>query len=119
MILLNVETDDYGVLESRPCGCRMGDLGLTTHVTQVRSFRKLTGEGMTLVGNDMIRILEEVLPTRFGGSPLDYQLAEVENEVGPTLRGNVGAEYAVAWRQNRTAVNRVVGNALAGEKSST
>lgn len=84
MILLNVEMDDYAVLESRTCGCRMGDLGLTTHLTQVRSFRKLTSEGMTLVGNDMIRILEEVLPTRFGGSPLDYQLAEVEDEAGFT-----------------------------------
>ncbi len=84
MILLNVELDDYAVLESRTCGCRMGDLGLTTHLTQVRSFRKLTGEGMTLVGNDMMRILEDVLPTRFGGSPLDYQLAEVENEAGFT-----------------------------------
>ena len=84
MILLNMEMDDYAVLESRACGCGMGDLGLTTHVTQVRSFRKLTGEGMTLVGNDMIRILEEVLPTRFGGSPLDYQLAEVEDEAGFT-----------------------------------
>ena len=32
----------------------------------------------------MIRILEEVLPTRFGGSPLDYQLVEEEDDLGLT-----------------------------------
>jgi hypothetical protein len=30
----------------------------------------------------MTRILEETLPARFGGSPLDYQLVEEENEQG-------------------------------------
>jgi len=50
----------------------------------VRSFSKLTGEGVTLVGSEMIRILEEVLPARFGGSPLDYQLLEEEDERGFT-----------------------------------
>jgi hypothetical protein len=33
---------------------------------------------------DMIRILEEVLPARFGGSALDYQLIEEEDEKGFT-----------------------------------
>jgi hypothetical protein len=32
----------------------------------------------------MIHILEEVLPARFGGSPLDYQLLEEEDEQGFT-----------------------------------
>jgi hypothetical protein len=31
-----------------------------------------------------VRILEEVLPARFGGSPLDYQLAEEEGADGFT-----------------------------------
>jgi hypothetical protein len=44
----------------------------------------LTGEGVTLVGSEMMRILEEVLPNRFGGSTLDYQLLEEEDEQGFT-----------------------------------
>jgi hypothetical protein len=83
-ILLNVESDDYGIIESRRCGCPWEELGLSDHLLEIRSFRKLTGEGVTLVGSDMERILEEVLPRRFGGSPLDYQLLEEEDAQGFT-----------------------------------
>ncbi len=83
-LMLNVEIDDYGILESRSCGCPLEDLGFTEHLREIRSFSKLTGEGVTLVGSEMVRILEEVLPTRFGGSPLDYQLMEEEDEQGFT-----------------------------------
>jgi hypothetical protein len=81
-ILLNVETDDYGILEQRSCGCAFEGLGYTEHLREIRSFGKLTGEGVTLVGSEMIRVLEEVLPARFGGSPLDFQLLEEEDENG-------------------------------------
>lgn len=83
-ILLNVEIDDYGVLEKRSCGCPWEELGFDLHVRDIRSYRKLTGEGMTLVGSDMERILGERLPARFGGSALDYQLMEEEDERGFT-----------------------------------
>jgi hypothetical protein len=33
---------------------------------------------MTLVGSEVLQILEEVLPARFGGGPGDYQLVERE-----------------------------------------
>jgi hypothetical protein len=39
---------------------------------------------MTLIGTDLVRILEEELPARFGGTPLDYQLLEEEDEQGFT-----------------------------------
>jgi phenylacetate-coenzyme A ligase PaaK-like adenylate-forming protein len=84
LILLNVEIDDYGILERRSCGCAFQGYGFEQHVRDVRSFRKLTGEGVTLVGSEMMRILEEVLPSRFGGSSLDYQLLEEEDEQGFT-----------------------------------
>src|SRR4029079_4609632 len=42
------------------------------------------GEGITLVGSDLLRVMEEVLPARFGGSPLDYQLVEEEDANGFT-----------------------------------
>jgi hypothetical protein len=57
---------------------------MTTHLRDIRSFQKLTGEGVTLIGSDMVRILEEVLPSRFGGSPLDFQLLEEEDDAGFT-----------------------------------
>jgi hypothetical protein len=79
-LMLNVEIDDYGVIERRACGCPLEGLGFSDHLREIRSFRKLTGEGVTLVGSEMVRILEEVLPTTFGGSPLDYQLVEEEDE---------------------------------------
>ncbi|MEW5915346.1 MAG: hypothetical protein AB1762_03030 [Gemmatimonadota bacterium] len=83
-ILLNVESDDFGLVEEQACGCPYGALGLTTHIRDIRSFRKLTGEGVTLIGSDMIEILEKDLPARFGGSSLDYQLVEEEDERGFT-----------------------------------
>jgi hypothetical protein len=42
---------------------------------------------MSFLDADVIRVLEEVLPARFGGGPIDYQL--LEEEVGdgePRLR---------------------------------
>ncbi len=83
-IMLNLESDDYGIIETRPCGCALESYGYTDHIRRVRSFRKLTGEGVTLVGSEMVHILEEVLPNRLGGSPLDYQLIEEEDEQGFT-----------------------------------
>lgn len=83
-LLLNVESDDYGLIESRSCGCPLEYFGFTQHLRDVRSFRKLTGEGVTLIGSEMIAILEQVLPARFGGSPLSYQLLEEEDDQGFT-----------------------------------
>jgi hypothetical protein len=83
-LLLNVESDDYGTVDRRSCGCTWETLGFATHIRDIRSFRKLTGEGVTLVGSDMERILDELLPARYGGSALDYQFAEEEDERGFT-----------------------------------
>jgi len=79
-ILLNVESDDYGVVDSEPCGCPLEGLGYRRHIRKIRSFGKLTGEGVTLVGSEMVRIMEEVLPQRFGGGPQDFQLLEEDRE---------------------------------------
>jgi hypothetical protein len=83
-ILVNVELDDYGTLSERACGCAFAELGFTQHLHDIYSYGKLTGEGVTLVGSSMIRVLDEVLPSRFGGSPLDYQLVEDEDDRGFT-----------------------------------
>ena len=84
-VLVNVETDDCGEVEERSCGCFFEEVGLTTHVHHIRSFSKVTTLGRNVLGSDFVRILEEVLPARFGGSPVDYQLLEEEGEDG-TIR---------------------------------
>lgn len=84
-ILLNVESDDYGELVTRDCNCPLGRAGLTTHIRGVRSYEKLTSEGNTFLGSDLITLLEQVLPQRFGGDPGDYQLVEEEADGLPLL----------------------------------
>jgi len=82
--LLNVEMGDYGVMEKLKCRCGYEKLGMADVVYNIRSFEKLTGEGMTLIGSDMVDVLEEDLPAMFGGSSTDYQLVEEEDEKGFT-----------------------------------
>ncbi|MGH2670444.1 MAG: hypothetical protein ACRDH5_15240, partial [bacterium] len=79
-LLLNVEVDDFAKIEQRRCGCLWDELGCRTHLADVRSFTKLTGEGTTLLGSNCVHILERVLPEAFGGSSVDYQLVEAEDE---------------------------------------
>jgi hypothetical protein len=83
-LMLNVESDDYGIFETRACGCPLEAIGYSEHLRKVFSFSKLTGEGVTLIGSEMLHVLEEVLPARFGGSALDYQLLEEEDHKGLT-----------------------------------
>ncbi len=81
-LLINLESDDYGRLERRACGCLLGALGYDLLFSEIRSYEKLTSEGLTFVGADLERLLEEVLPQRFGGHPGDYQFVEYETEAG-------------------------------------
>jgi hypothetical protein len=83
-ILLNAESGDWGVIETRNCGCKFGKLGLNQHLYNIRGFDKLTGEGMTFIGTDLVKIMEEVLPAKFGGASTDYQMLEEEDEKGLT-----------------------------------
>jgi hypothetical protein len=81
-IMLNVANGDFGVITERDCGCSFGTLGFHKTVRRIRSYEKLTGEGMHFLGTDLLELLEEVLPASFGGSPSDYQLVE-EDRGGP------------------------------------
>lgn len=109
-LMLNVQVDDYGIVEERHCGCPLEELGWTTHLRDIHSYHKLTGEGVTMVGSEMIQILEEVLPARFGGSPLDYQLSEYENERGFTRLALIISPRVPI--NNEQAVMEVMLNAL-------
>ena len=126
VVLLNVSLGDQAVLVERACGCPLETVGWTTHLHTVRSFEKLTLGGMMFLDRDVIRVLEEVLPARFGGGRTDYQLVEeeaargrsalrllVHPEVGPldpqvvadaflrAIGGGSGAERVMEleWRQ--------------------
>jgi hypothetical protein len=86
-VLLNVSFGDRAVVGRRACGCPLERLGWRTQLREIRSFEKLTAGGMTFLDTDIIRVLEEDLPGRFGGGPTDYQLVEEESDDGrPTLR---------------------------------
>jgi hypothetical protein len=85
--MLNVSLGDQAVITRRPCECLLGTVGWQTHLEGIRSFEKLTAGGMSFQDVDIIRVLEEVLPERFGGAPTDYQLVEEEDVDGrPRLR---------------------------------
>ena len=80
MIMLNVSMGDQAVLSERSCGCPLEKLGWTTHLHEIRSFEKLTAGGMTFYDSDLVRVLEEILPARFGGGPTDYQVVDESTE---------------------------------------
>jgi hypothetical protein len=87
LLMLNVSLGDTAVLGARDCRCPLQALGWTTHLSRVRSYEKLTTTGMTFLDADVVQVLEDVLPARFGGHPSDYQL--VEEDAGasqPQLR---------------------------------
>jgi phenylacetate-coenzyme A ligase PaaK-like adenylate-forming protein len=77
-LMLNVECDDHGVLERRHCGCPVGEAGFDLHLHTIRSVEKLTSEGMNFLRDEILEVVEHVLPSRFGGSPTDYQVVERE-----------------------------------------
>ena len=59
---------------------RSASFGLTTHLSTIRSFEKLTGEGVTVAGAHLLQVVEELFRPRFGGSSIDYQLVEQEDD---------------------------------------
>jgi hypothetical protein len=84
LLHMNVQNGDYGVMETRECGCAIGNLGLTLHLHRIRSFEKLTSEGMGYSCGDLYELLEKSFPAEFGGGPGDYQLVEEEDGNGQT-----------------------------------
>jgi hypothetical protein len=107
-LMLNVETGDYARLIKRRCGCPLGHMGFHSHLHTVRSYEKLTTEGMTFYGEELIRITEEVLPARFGGNATDFQF--VEKEEG----GRVRVSLYVSPRLGPLPEEEVVQAALEG-----
>jgi hypothetical protein len=117
-ILINAEMDDSGVIEEVRCDCEFSRLGYNTRIRDIFSFGKLTGQGMTLVGTDLLKLLEEEMPARFGGKPGDYQLVECEGAAQTQLTLRVSPRTGVTRLEPvrehfLTAIRPLYGGALA------
>jgi hypothetical protein len=84
-LMLNVESGDFGVRERHACGCGVVAGRLDVHLHTIRSYEKLTSEGMSFLGGELVRLVEHVLPSRFGGLPTDYQFVEREQDGLPRV----------------------------------
>lgn len=111
-VMINVESGDTAVREVRPCPCVFGSLGYHTRLHTIRSYEKLTAGGMHFLGSALLRLIEEVLPGAFGGSPADYQFAEVDDE-GPS-RVDVRVHPRLGPVDEKRVLDVVLGELAAG-----
>jgi hypothetical protein len=63
----------------------LGQSGYTLHLHSIGSYEKLTSEGVTFLGSELVAITEQVLPRRFGGSPADYQFVDRRSAEPPKI----------------------------------
>jgi len=93
-IMLNVESGDSAAVESRSCACAFGAAGYLTHLHSIRSYEKVSGEGMYFMGAELAALVEDFLPRRFGGAPTDYQFVHEQrgglNRVRMIISPSVG-----------------------------
>jgi hypothetical protein len=99
-VLINAEMDDAGVVGPAQCDCSRRKAGFVDQIADIYSYGKMTGHGITLIGTDVIRLLEEVLPKRFGGSPGDYQLVEKESPEQTQILLRVSPRTGIASLEN-------------------
>jgi hypothetical protein len=116
-IMLNVDTGDYGTVSRRRCECLLGRLGLDLHLSHVRCYEKLTSEGMHFIGEDLVSIIEEVLPARFGGGATDYQF--VEREVQGLPKVELVVSPRVGYVDAGEVIRSVLGALGAGPAART
>jgi hypothetical protein len=79
-VLLNVELGDQAIITHRRCRCIFDGLGFHTHLSGLRSIVRSTAEGIALPYGLLVRLREEILPLRCGGSWQDFQWVEYEDD---------------------------------------
>lgn len=84
-LMLNVESGDYAVRTQRNCSCGALPGCFDSHLHTIRSYEKLTSEGMNFLGTDLLALVEQVLPAKYGGYPTDYQIVEREQNGLPVV----------------------------------
>jgi hypothetical protein len=105
-VMLNVEVGDYAVMERRHCGCVWESMGFLEQLQTIRSYEKLTSEGMHFLGADLIALVDDLLPARFGGDPTDYQFVEEERDGLPVV------SLVISERVGAVSVRDVQGTVL-------
>jgi hypothetical protein len=122
-VLLNLETGDYAQVFHRDCGCLAGEMGFDTHLSGIRSYMKLTSEGIKFMGTRLYQLVEEILPARFGGGLGDYQLIEMEEEGLPRVSivvsprvGPVDEKAVIAATLENLKINHPAGGELMTEQ---
>ena len=100
-LLFNAEADDFGDVTERSCGCIWDQLGMRVHISNIRSFSKLTGEGLTLLGTDVVHVIEEILPREFGGRSIDYQTGRGGRR--PARDPTASDRQPIGWPDRRRA----------------
>jgi phenylacetate-coenzyme A ligase PaaK-like adenylate-forming protein len=119
LVLINFEVNDSGVLERADCDCEFSRMGFHWRIRDIFSFGKMTGHGITLMGTELIRVLEQVLPARLGGVLGDFQLIEhegraqtkVELRVSPRVRGSSAERIRECFLEE---IRLIYGGSLAG-----
>jgi hypothetical protein len=87
LVLFNVSMGDQAILSERRCHCPLDQNGWMTHLHSIESSEKFTCGGMNFMDVDIVQVIDEGLPDRFGGSPTDYQIVEESTENGdPVLK---------------------------------
>lgn len=116
-ILLNVESGDSAAVESRSCSCPFGAAGYLTHLHTIRSYEKVSGEGMYVLGAELASLVDHFLPQRFGGAPTDYQFVHERrdglNRVRMVISPRVGP---LETEQIRNAVLKQISAASRGSR---
>jgi phenylacetate-coenzyme A ligase PaaK-like adenylate-forming protein len=117
-IMLNLSLGDQAMMTTRKCDCPLQHLGWETHLLNIRSYEKLTAGGITLLDSDLIAVLENILPSIYGGYSTDYQLLEEEiggeprltllvnpeignvdlDDVGKTFLEGIHSKNSILWR---------------------
>ena len=95
-VLINVEIGDTGVVEPATCDCEFSRLGYNLQIRDIAAFSKICGQGGTIRATEVLRLLEEGLPARFGGRAGDYQLLEVEGNAQTDMVLRISPRMGVA-----------------------
>lgn len=56
-IMINVESGDSASVETRSCGSAFGAAGYLTHLHTIRSYEKVSGEGMYFLGTELAALV--------------------------------------------------------------
>ena len=84
LVLLNTENDDSGEIDRAPCGCLLGRMGMQSRLRAVRGLTKSVASGVTVPGDILQRLVDDVLPRTVAGEPGQWQLVE-RQDAGRTI----------------------------------